>query len=97
MSEVCEGVMREGELERIAHLIESAATGSLSEAQLATILEHVAEAGFDTQARERVRGRLAGAVWRGRELLGTDMLAPAEVHYLWHVVRRQEWPSGTSL
>jgi hypothetical protein len=30
-------------------------------------------------------------------LTGRDMLLPAEVHYLRHVVSQQEWPRGTSL
>jgi hypothetical protein len=80
-------------------LIIAAATGttSLAPADLRHILEHVANAGFDPNARERVRGRLAGVVWQGQSLRGRDQLSPAEVHYLWHVLHREEWPSATNL
>lgn len=80
-------------------LILEAARGTrrLSEAELQRVLQRVARAGFDPNAREQVRGRLAGLVWRGRTLRGKDRLPPVEVHYLWHVVKQQEWPEHTSL
>ena len=80
-------------------LIVDVATGArrATEAELQRIVEHVAQAGFDPHARERVRGRLAGAVWRGQVLRGRDQLPPAELKYLWHVVSRREWPPGTSM
>ena len=61
------------------------------------MLEHVAQAGFDPGAHERARGRVAGLVWQGRVLAGRDMLTPVEVHYVWHVLKREEWPAGTTL
>ncbi len=61
------------------------------------MLAHVAQAGFDPQARERAGGRLAGVWWQGRALRGSDRLPPAEAHYLRHVVVGQEWPPGTTL
>ena len=42
-------------------------------------------------------GRLRGMVWRGRTLRSSDRLTPAETHYLYHVVKREEWPVGTTL
>lgn len=30
-------------------------------------------------------------------LAASDLLSPAEAHYLYHVVKQQEWPVGTSL
>jgi len=80
-------------------LILEAAAGirELSTAELQQVLEHVARAGFDPGATERVRGRSAGLVWQGRVLKGSDRLPPAEAHYLRHVVAGQEWPPGTSL
>jgi hypothetical protein len=68
----------------IHQLIEAAARGERDprEDELQQIREHVAQAGFDPVARERVRGRLAGLIWQGRTLRGTDRLPPAEVHYL---------------
>jgi hypothetical protein len=64
---------------------------------LPQLLERIAQAGFDPQAREQVRGRLADMEWRGKVLRGSDMLPPAEVHYLWHAVRLGEWPDSTTL
>ena len=83
----------------IDRLILDAATGRrrLTSAEIQQVLEHVARAGFDPNRLERARGRLAGLVWQGRTLAGHDLLLPAEVHYLRHVVRQQEWPAGTSL
>lgn len=80
-------------------LIVDAATGArdLSREEVRQIAEHVAEAGWDDRALETVRGRLAGLLWRGRPLHGTDRLAPAVTHYLWHVVRQREWPDSTTL
>jgi hypothetical protein len=69
----------------------------LSEAELEAVLQFVASAGFDPAARERLRGDLAGVTWRGVTLRGSDRLPPAERHYLKHVIKRQEWPIGTSL
>jgi hypothetical protein len=68
-----------------------------SDADLAVALEQVAAAGFHPSALERARGRLAGVRWRGRPLRGSDLLPPAEVHYLWHVVVQRQWPAGTDL
>lgn len=61
------------------------------------ILEPVARAGFDPNAQEKARGRIAGLPWRGRVVQGSDLLSPAEMHYLWHVVQNGEWPTGTPL
>jgi hypothetical protein len=54
-------------------------------------------AGFDPHAWVPARRRLAGLVWQGRVLTATDQLNPAEEHFLYHVVKLQEWPPGTSL
>ncbi len=80
-------------------LIRSAATGEnlLTVNELNLVLLHVAGAGFDPDSREKVRGRLAGLAWQGRILVGPDTLTPLEVHFLWHVQRRREWPDGTRL
>ncbi len=80
-------------------LILAAATGArpLSDQELAVVLAHAAQAGFDPQARERARGELAGVTWRGQMLQGSSMLPPAERHYVKHVLVRQEWPEGTTL
>src|SRR5215217_1943259 len=47
-------------------------------------------------ARETVRGRLAGVVWQGRVLRGSDRLPPEELKYLWHAVVNGEWPVRTT-
>ncbi len=79
-------------------LLLAAAQGRrLSPGELQLVLAHVAQAGFDPHARERAGGRLAGMSWQGRTLQGSDLLSPVEVHYLRHVVARQEWPAGTTL
>lgn len=78
-------------------LIREAAEGRLTEEELGRVIEHVAEAGFDPDARERARGRLRGFVWRGDRLKSNDMLPPAERHYISHVRIDQEWPASTSL
>lgn len=80
-------------------LILAAATAArpLSTGELAWVLAHIAAAGFDPDARERVRGELTGMAWRGRLLVGRDRLPPAERHYLKHVRYRREWPDGFSL
>jgi len=67
----------------------------LTSAELGAVLEHVSRVGFSLRATERVRGRLRGQIWQGRELKGSDRLPPAEVHFLTHAVARQEWPLGT--
>jgi hypothetical protein len=91
--------MQRYSLAKADRLILAAARGSrrLARRELQRVLEHVAQAGFDPAARERARGRLSGIVWQGRTLQGDDMLSPAEVHYLGHVILRQEWPAGTDL
>lgn len=69
----------------------------LTPAQLSDVLAHVARADFNPNGDERARGRLSGVTWHGRVLRGSDMLPPAEAHYLRHVVVGQEWPQGTDL
>jgi hypothetical protein len=80
-------------------LIVSAAVGTLrlTARQLSQVRDHVAQAGFDPTARERVRAELAGVVWAGQILTARDRLPPAERHYLKHVVMRAEWPRGITL
>lgn len=90
---------RVDELPSVTALINVAATGTrrLTPDELRRVLEHVAQAGFDPDAQERAGGRLAGTMWRGRILRGSDPLSPSEAHYLRHVERGQEWPTGTTL
>lgn len=80
-------------------LIVEAATGmrQLTEDELAGVLAHVAGAGFDPAPVARIGGRLAGIVWQGRVLHGSERLPSAAVHYLRHVVAQVEWPPGTTL
>ena len=61
------------------------------------MVEHVAQAGFDPDARERAGGRLTGLNWQGRTIQSRDRLPPAVVHYIRHVVAQKEWPGGTTL
>lgn len=78
-------------------ITELAETGrAASDEELQQLREHVARAGFDPDARERVRGRGAGIVWRGQTLRGSHTLPPDEAHYVRHVLGRPEWPSHTT-
>jgi hypothetical protein len=91
-----------GDEERAVHrLILDAATDParhLTEAELARIVRHIAGAGFDPDALERARGNLVGRLrLDGRKIETGDRLPPAEIHYLRHVVAREEWPPGTTL
>lgn len=70
---------------------------NFTEGELSKIVSEVATAGFDPKALEVVRGRLAGMTWGDKVLRGSDRLSPAEVHYLWHAVKRKEWPAGTTI
>ena len=83
----------------VAALIDMAATGArrLTPGELSRVLTHVAAAGFDPDARERAGGRLAGITWQGHILKGSDLLTPADAHYLRHVAARGEWPRGTTV
>lgn len=68
---------------------------NLTDRELDIITSHVAQAGFDDMGQERARGRLVGIIWDGRILRGSDMIRPAEAHYLRHVIYRPEWPVKT--
>ena len=94
-----EGGERAAERDEVHRLIVEAASGArrLTSAELKRVTRWIADAGFDPDARETARGSLAGMVWRGRVLTGTDRLPPAERHFLRHVVQVQEWPGGTTL
>lgn len=69
----------------------------LTPGELERVVRHVAGAGFDLNGLEKCGGRLSGLVWNGKTLKGSDMLPPGEAHYLRHVVKRQEWPTNTTL
>jgi hypothetical protein len=90
---------RIAERDEVHALIVEAASGArrLTGDELSRVLRWVADAGFDSTARETARGLLAGMAWRGRVLAGTDRLPPAERHFIRHVVQVQEWPVGTTL
>lgn len=79
-------------------LVEEAATGALllTEVGLQRIRAHVASVGFDPAATSRVGLRAEGAVWRGQAVRAGDRLVTEVVHYLRHVRRGMEWPSGTT-
>lgn len=86
-------------LSAIDRLILEAATGArrLPRSELLQVRAQVARAGFAPGAQARAGGALAGILWQGRPLTGSDRLTPAEVHYLRHVVLKREWPNGTTL
>jgi len=81
--------------ERVVHrLILDAATDParhLTAAELDRVLRHIAGAGFDPLALERVRGNIVGLSRPdGSEVQRGERLAPAEAHYLRHVVAQRE-------
>jgi hypothetical protein len=86
-------------LSPIDQLIVAVATGATQpgEGDLHNIVHHVAQVGFDPNRLERARGDIAGLLWRAHVIGGTDLLPPAERHYLRHVVKQQEWPPATTL
>ena len=75
----------------------SSGTRALTADELQQVLRHVALAGFDPNAQEKARGRIAGLVWQGQIVQGSALLSPAVKHFLWHVVANGEWPAGTTL
>jgi hypothetical protein len=79
-------------------LILEAATGArqLTEDELQSVLQHVAQAGF-SPLRDVLATGLSGLTWQGHVLAGRDRLTAAEYHYLRHVVVHREWPDGTQL
>lgn len=62
--------------------------------ELEAIRDHVARAGF-SDALQTCQG-LGGMVWEGRVLESHQLLPTGVVHYLRHVVRKREWPDGTT-
>ena len=80
-------------------LIVAAGAGArpVSDEELNRVLAHVASAGFHPAALERARGNIVGLERpAGGRVQRGDRLPPGEVHYLRHVVARQEWPDGTT-
>ncbi len=49
----------------------------LTPAELKRVVEQAARAGFDPEGKERAGGRVAGLVWKGKTLKGSDMLPQA--------------------
>ncbi len=68
----------------------------LTPSELERVLNHVAQAGFDTTTTSPV-GRLgSGVTWHGRLLRASDRLPPDQAHYVRHVLGAQEWPPATT-
>lgn len=90
-----------GEERAIHQIILDAATDparQLTATELARVLRHIAGAGFDPLALERVRGNLVGVIGlNGTIIERGDRLLPVEIHYLRHVIAQREWPAGTTL
>ena len=78
-------------------LIRQALDGrELSADEIERLAEHAALAGFYPEPNVRVKGRLAGRVFRG-EVLERGALTSSEAqHYFRHVEEREEWPEGTT-
>lgn len=69
----------------------------LSEPELDAVAAQVALVGFPPVQNMEAGGTIAGMLWGGRVIKGTDRLAPADRHYLKHVLALEEWPAGTTL
>lgn len=80
-------------------LIKVAGVGlrDLSTDEIQKIVTYVSRADFEAEGAQRVGGRVAGQIWEGNVLRGSDRLPPGVVHYLKHVGVKEEWPVGTSL
>jgi hypothetical protein len=80
-------------------LIQLAALGlrTLTPGELATVLSHVARAGFDPAAMEVARSAIAGQTWQNRAIVPSDRVPSDVRHYLLHVVVGMEWPTGTTM
>ena len=81
---------------KVDRIILEAARGKrlLALDDLWAIQEHVANAWYNLSREQRIPGVLAGTLWNGRVIQSGDMLPTDVVHYLKHVVVRQEWPLG---
>ena len=81
---------------KVDRIILEAARGKrlLALDDLWAIQEHVANAWYNLSREQRIPGVLAGTLWEGRVLQPGDMFPTDVVHYLKHVVARQEWPLG---
>jgi hypothetical protein len=64
---------------------------------LEAIRLHVAQAGFDPLATYPADPRVVGIQRSDGQIIQRgDLLRTAELHHLRHVVRLQEWPTGTT-
>ena len=81
---------------KIARYILEASRGErlLAQDELGEIQEHVADAWYNLAREQRIPRDVVGSQWRGRVLQPSDVLLTDVVHYLKHIVVRQEWPPG---
>ena len=81
---------------KIARYILEASRGErlLAPDEIREIQEHVADAWYNLTREQRIPRDLVGTQWRGRVLQPGDACPTDVVHYLKHVVVRQEWPPG---
>lgn len=78
-------------------LLEVAATGrDLTNEEIRTVRQQVAQAGYDPTGHTPAGGRLAGLSLQGQILTGKTRVRVGDAHYLRHVVMGQEWPVGTT-
>jgi hypothetical protein len=67
-----------------------------SDEEIQRIREHVAAVGFESGHHTKAGPRIAGLVWDGKRIQSSDRMNNGVVHYLRHVIARQEWSSDTS-
>jgi hypothetical protein len=71
---------------------------NLSPEKLEYLSALVSVAGFPTDEPQHVPGRIVGMTNLSREIIQNgDLLPASEVHYLDHVLKKREFPDGTSL
>lgn len=68
----------------------------LTAEELQRVVKYAAGTGF-SNGLEKCGTRVAGLIWDGKVIHSSDKLPTGIVHYLRHVVYKQEWPEGTSI
>lgn len=83
--------------QRILQIAEEARRGvPVPNSAVQDVAAYVAGRGFSTATLSRAGGRLAGILYGGKLIKGSDYLSIATVHYLRHCVVNAEWDVNVS-